>query len=134
MKWIEDATAELVTGINKFFQKVTQPNAQKPPPGTLTNYIKETISKYAPTAVPDAKKPAKEPANEALTPTNIYVTPLAGSVPLKSRILEAVLVKPLRVGQLAEKFGVKKEQITAAIAEKDSGLFIQAPGWVKKAA
>ncbi len=130
--WIDSLTDELVTGINKFIHKIAVPNAPKPPPGTLTNYLKETIAKHAPK---DSVKPAApENPNEALTVDQIYVTPPVPSIisPDSAKLLSFIKSKPsCRLGDAEKATGIKKDVIETILPT--IGYKVVKPGWIKAA-
>ncbi len=141
--WIDTLADDLVQGINKFIQKVTAPGSTKPLPGTLTNYLKDTITKHAPKSaavppvppisVPAPAIPAKAPeTNEALTIDQIYATPPAGLKTPTLTVLEFVRSKKsCRVSDVVKETGVDKDSVVKIV--ESNGYKIAKAGWLQAA-
>lgn len=148
--WIINLKDDIVAGLQKVASKV-QSTGQQPPPGTVSDFIVQTIIRHAPKKALDEPPPLKV---ADLTPVNIYAKPETEKTeeadeptkdddvgfPRKSKAdfasaLEDAIIhyvknnKPIRVGDLADILKVDKPAFNLII-ENSKVLKKAKSGWV----
>lgn len=115
--WIINLKDDIVAGLQKVASKV-QSTGQQPPPGTVSDFIVQTIIRHAPKKALDEPPPLKV---ADLTPVNIYAKPETEKTEeALEKVSDAVLAheleteaihyvknsKPVRVSDLADVLSV----------------------------